>query len=561
VIARKYVSFFSLLVLLVVIGGVIGCAGPTPTPPPAAAPVSTPTGVAAPTPTDAPPPLPTDTPALAPTPAPASTTSTPPAEPFLPPPPIGGGIVVDNTDPDFTVEAGEWGTCQDGDCSGTCYGADFRYADPECTTCRARFDFTVETAGEYDVWTWWPWGEDRATDTPFTFVYSGGPFTINIDQRNSGDDWYWLATLAFEAGESASIVVEGTATGYANADAVALTPLGSEPAGPPAAGEPAVQYYYAEESYTAGCYYLHWDASEAAAVYLNDEAVDNPGSTEVCPEESTVYVLRAENEAGSVEQALTVDVAAPPPPVPPTPTEQSIVPPTTLPPVACFRRVIFLHHSCGANLIEQGNVRQRLTAPGYEFYDHGYNGDGLVLADGTWTGRNFDVPDDNTNPDGFAVIFAQPLHDPPDNTFSHLMQYDVIAFKSCFPVSHIESDGQLAEYKSYYLSIRDRMDQYPNKIFIVVTQPPEIPNDTDAAAAARARAFTNWLASDEYLSGHPNVFTFNFFDLLADPGNHMLRVEYRVDEYDAHPNELANRTIGPLFVDFIDRAIRAYGGG
>ncbi len=75
--------------------------------------------------------------------------------------------------------------------------------------------------------------------------------------------------------------------------------------------------------------------------------------------------------------------------------------------------IIFLHHSVGASLIEEGDVRSRLAELGYEFYDHGYNEDGLVLADGTWTGANFDVPDDNTDPDGFADIFAQPLNDPP----------------------------------------------------------------------------------------------------------------------------------------------------
>jgi hypothetical protein len=239
-----------------------------------------------------------------------------------------------------------------------------------------------------------------------------------------------------------------------------------------------------------------------------------------------------------------------------TPTPETTTPPSG----GEFSRIIFLHHSCGANLIEQGGLRQLLTDLGYEFYDHGYNEDGLVLADGTWTGTNFDVPDDNTDPDGYANIFAQPLDDPPDNTFSYLMQYDVIAFKSCFPVSNIGSDEQLAEYKTYYLSIRDRMDEYPEKIFIVVTEPPEIAADTDSAAAARARAFTDWLASDEYLSGHANVFTFNFFDLLADPSTNMLRTEYQTDEYDAHPNELANQTIAPQFADFIDQSVRAYTG-
>ena len=223
-------------------------------------------------------------------------------------------------------------------------------------------------------------------------------------------------------------------------------------------------------------------------------------------------------------------------------------------------RIIFLHHSCGENLINEGGVREGLTALGYEFYDHGYNEEGLRLADGSYTGANFDVPGDNTDPDGFADIFAQPLHDPPDNTFSHLMQYDVIAFKSCYPTSNIGDDYQLNEYESYYLAIRDRMDQHPDKIFVIVTQPPQVPAESDPAEGARARAFANWLQSDEYLAGHSNVFVFDFFGHLAGNDN-FLRSEYRMDEYDAHPNERANRDIGPLFVAFIDQAIRGYAGG
>ncbi len=230
------------------------------------------------------------------------------------------------------------------------------------------------------------------------------------------------------------------------------------------------------------------------------------------------------------------------------------------PALAQTTRIIFLHHSCGANLIEQGGVREGLTALGYEFYDHGYNDEGLRLADGSYTGTNFDVPGDNTDPDGYAAIFAQPLHEPPDNTFSYLMQYDVIAFKSCFPVSNIGDDAQLAEYQSYYLAIRDRMDQYPEKIFIIVTQPPQVPGSSDSSEAARARTFANWLQSDEYLSGHPNIFVFDFFGLLAGDDN-FLHSEYRVDNYDAHPNDLANATIGPLFVTFIDDTINSYSAG
>lgn len=136
-----------------------------------------------------------------------------------------GRIIVDNSGPGFVIEAGDWGTCDNGDCDGVCYDADFRYAGPECPACRARFDLEVPSAGEYDVWTWWPQGDDRATDTLFTVVHSQGSLAVTVDQQNNGSAWYKLGTVAVEAGESVSILVEGTVTGYANADAVALTPV------------------------------------------------------------------------------------------------------------------------------------------------------------------------------------------------------------------------------------------------------------------------------------------------------------------------------------------------
>jgi hypothetical protein len=227
-----------------------------------------------------------------------------------------------------------------------------------------------------------------------------------------------------------------------------------------------------------------------------------------------------------------------------------------------FTNVIFLHHSTGLNLIEQGGVRERLTEAGYDFWDHGYNPNGLRRPDGSHTGYSYVIPGDNTDPDGLARIFAQRAHGLPLNAFSGLLQHEVIVFKSCFPVSDITSDEQLEKYKSYYLDMRDVMDQHLDKVFIVVTPPPLNPAATDAMAAARAKAFADWLKSDEYLSGHPNVFTFDFFSFLAedDPAStdyNMLRAEYR-EGSDSHPNQMANEKIGPLFADFIIDAIQEY---
>jgi hypothetical protein len=220
-------------------------------------------------------------------------------------------------------------------------------------------------------------------------------------------------------------------------------------------------------------------------------------------------------------------------------------------------QIIFMHHSTGANLIAQGGVREGFTALGYEFWDHGYNDDGLVDPAGNWLGVNWDVPGDNTDPDGWYAIFNQPVTDPPSNTFSHMLQADVIIFKSCFPTSNIDSEQMLADYKNYYLSIRDVIDQHPDKLFIPFTPPPLVPNETTPENAARARRWVEFLTSDEYLAGHPNMVVFDFFHLLADE-NGFLRAEYRGDEWDSHPNEYANQVNGPIFVAFVDQAIRAF---
>ena len=227
-----------------------------------------------------------------------------------------------------------------------------------------------------------------------------------------------------------------------------------------------------------------------------------------------------------------------------------------------FTNVIFLHHSTGRNLIEQGGVRERLTEAGYDFWDHDYTWPGLRRPDESPTNYSYNIPDDNTDPDGLAEIFGQRTYGIPWNAFSGLLQHEVIAFKSCFPVNNITSNEQLEEYKSYYLDIRDTMDQHLDKVFILITPPPLNPVSTDTEASARARAFADWLKSDEYLSGHPNVFTFDFFDYLAedDPTTsdyNMLRAEYR-EGADSHPNQTANETIGPLFVDFIIDAVQEY---
>lgn len=227
-----------------------------------------------------------------------------------------------------------------------------------------------------------------------------------------------------------------------------------------------------------------------------------------------------------------------------------------------FTNIVFLHHSVGNNLINQGNVRKILTQNGYKFFDHDYNWSGLRGTDGAYLGYSYNIPNDNTDPDGLVKIFSQFDFGAPLNTFSRLLQHEVIAFKSCFPASNIVSDEQLAERKTWYLEMRVAMDRRPDKLFIVMTQPPLNPAETSPEIAARARAFANWLKSEEYLGGHPNIVTFDLFGYLAEdnPASsdyNMLRQVYREGE-DSHPNQIANETIGPLFADFIMNVAQSY---
>ncbi len=230
-----------------------------------------------------------------------------------------------------------------------------------------------------------------------------------------------------------------------------------------------------------------------------------------------------------------------------------------------WRDVVFLHHSVGENLIAQGSVRTTFAAASYSFWDQDYNWKGVHDPNGSATGYSYNVPGDNTDPDGLAGIFSQPLFGLPLNTLSGLMQHDVIAFKSCYPASAIKSDAELAEHKAYYLKIRDFIDQHPEKLFIVVTQPPLNPAETSADAATRARAFANWLKSDEFLQGRRNIVTYDLFDQLAE-GNqqaldaNMLRQDYRQGT-DSHPTTTANHIVGPQFANFIIEAAENYTQG
>jgi hypothetical protein len=246
-------------------------------------------------------------------------------------------------------------------------------------------------------------------------------------------------------------------------------------------------------------------------------------------------------------------------------------------------RVIFLHHSVGASIIDRGDLRGllRKKASDVELWDYGYNAGrkaqllgripgytvpslhGLHDATGRFSPVSYAVPADDTDPDGLATIFRQSAPSSPPNTLTYLLKYDVIAFKSCFTAATIPSDETLERFKQDYRAIRATMDRHPDKLFLAITPPPRRASETNSTEAARARSYARWIVSDEFHGGKANIATFDLFDALAvpegQPDASALRPEYSVaDPHDSHPNTSADAVMAPLLADFIATSVAAW---
>lgn len=234
-------------------------------------------------------------------------------------------------------------------------------------------------------------------------------------------------------------------------------------------------------------------------------------------------------------------------------------------PDGLFNNIIFVHRSVGKGMLDQGNLRETLTANGFQVWDQGYRVEGLRDPAGNNTGLTYFIPGDNTDPDGLYELFSETITSVPINGLSELFLHDVIIIKSCFTASDIGDDAKLETDKQYYRAISAVMGQHPEKLFILLTQPPRNPAETEAASARRARELAGWLVSDEFIQGHANIKVFNLFDLLAEsdqaaPDANTLKSIYR-NGTDSHPNDAGSLAAGQQFAEFVIQAASAYQAG
>lgn len=134
-------------------------------------------------------------------------------------------------------------------------------------------------------------------------------------------------------------------------------------------------------------------------------------------------------------------------------------------------------------------------------------------------------------------------------------EYDVVAFKHCFPVSDIEesygeadvtsSEKTEENYKLQYNALKEKMHEFPDTDFIVWTGAAQVKGATDADYARRAQGFFNWVVNDWDEAGD-NIYIWDFYALETEGGMYLLD-KYASDPYDSHPSEKFGQKVAPLF--------------
>lgn len=242
---------------------------------------------------------------------------------------------------------------------------------------------------------------------------------------------------------------------------------------------------------------------------------------------------------------------------------------------AFSQKAIFLHHSTGSGVYYEGNVESWISdynstnSTSYEVSERSY-------PTGSYPWENY--------PYDFWNLWVNNVCNSGESSIECLntltQDYNVIIFKHCFPGAGINEDSgssdvtssekTLGNYKAQYRALRAKMDSYPNNKFIVWTLAPLHRNATNAADAARAREFVNWVKNTwltEDGNPHPNIIVFDFFGIVAElsasPANgkvNCLKYQYEGDHNgdDSHPNTAANQVAGPIFAQLIVNSLASF---
>jgi hypothetical protein len=218
-------------------------------------------------------------------------------------------------------------------------------------------------------------------------------------------------------------------------------------------------------------------------------------------------------------------------------------------------RMVFLHHSVGKGLLNDGGLRDRLLEMG------------IIVKSATYG----DSIGEDTDMNHWAAKFGKRMEEVfgfrnhPNQYYQNGESNDIVVFKSCFPNSDIVGEGTapgdpnapektIANYKATFEALKEDFRKYPDKLFIYMTAPPQSPDVANPQNAARAREFNDWLLKEYYPqineTGIKNFFVFDLFGVLADQNN-VLKKEYRLPiPGDSHPNNAGSTAAVDAFIQF-----------
>lgn len=127
---------------------------------------------------------------------------------------------------------------------------------------------------------------------------------------------------------------------------------------------------------------------------------------------------------------------------------------------------------------------------------------------------------------------------------------DTVFFKLCFADFESDESGEnLARNKAYVQYVYDEVVTKRGKKLIVGNALPMVEEYTDSGLTANHRAYNSWL--ENFASTHDDIQVLDLYGILSTSSGNM-NMDYALDEYDSHLNDLAYSKITPKFMELLD---------